>query len=123
MMSRAKVDDLTAKQRAGARRYVERTYCGRFERRGWVHDDGTLSIDAHVWLVEGGSEECATAAEPGGRSRPVPCEDEGPGPETIECALLHHVPRTEVEEYVAELRRDREVTCDDGTPLGAIGAR
>jgi hypothetical protein len=39
--------------KAKLRRYVEVTYCNRFARKGWVYDDGALSIDAQRWLVHG----------------------------------------------------------------------
>ena len=104
------------------RRYVEATYCAPFAKRGWVYEDGTLSIASQRWLEESGSEVCATAA-PGRPAESVPCEAlEGPGPRVIECALLHHVRRSEVRSYVAELRRENEVECDDGTPLAELGA-
>jgi hypothetical protein len=98
-----------------ARAYVRRTYCGPFERRGWVYEDGALSIDTQKWLDEGGMEVCETAGA-GGQSVTVPCEDESP---TINCAMLHHVRRSEVREYVAQLPRD--VECDDGTPVEQLG--
>ena len=109
-------------ERAEARRYVRVTYCARFAERGWVYDDGTLSIAAHRWLEESGSEECASAA-PGEPVETVPCEELEPaaGPRRIDCALLHHVRRSEVRSYLAQLRRERDVECDDGTPLAELG--
>jgi hypothetical protein len=97
-----------------ARDYVRRTYCAPFESRGWVYEDGALSIDAQKWLEEGGSEVCETAGE-GGESVTVPCEES----RTLDCAMLRHVRRSEVRKYVAELRRD--VECDDGTPFEQLG--
>jgi hypothetical protein len=91
------------------RAYARRTYCGPFASRGWVYGDGALSIDAQKWLEEGGSEECESEAGP------VPCEES----RTIDCALLRHVRRSEVREYVAQLRD--EVECDDGTPVEQLG--
>ena len=35
------------------RSYVQRTYCDRFAKRGWVYEDGMLSIEAHLWLMHG----------------------------------------------------------------------
>jgi hypothetical protein len=109
---------------AEIRRYAETTYCARFERRGWIDDDGTLSIDAHVDLVESGSEVCASA-EAGGEAGVVPCEEleRRDGPEVLDCAILHLVRKSEVRKYVEELERSREVRCDDGTPLDELGAR
>ena len=91
-----------------ARAYVRRTYCEPFESRGWVYDDGALSIDAQTWLAEGGSEQCASEAGP------VPC----PESRTIDCAMLHHVRRSEVRDYLA---RRPDVACDDGTPVEQLG--
>jgi hypothetical protein len=69
-------------ERQKARHYVEVTYCSRFAERGWVYDDGALSIEAHKWLEEDGEEECQFAVEPGEPARTVPCErltTRGPG--------------------------------------------
>ena len=102
------------------RRYVESTYCGPFERQGWIYQDGTLSIAAHV---EGAAEECVRA-EAGGEAETVPCEEvEAGGPLELDCAILHFVPKDEVREYLEELEPGREVSCDDGTPLDELGAR
>ncbi|MGZ4357296.1 MAG: hypothetical protein ACXVRU_10840 [Gaiellaceae bacterium] len=102
------------------RRYIRDTYCAPFEQNGWVYDDGALSIAAQKWLDNGG--KCATASdtEP---ARTVPCEQMNRDTATriIDCALLHHVRRTEVMAYVAELQRDGDVHCDDGTPLEELG--
>ena len=46
-----------------ARRYVRNTYCELFASRGWVYEDGALSVDAQRWLVEGGSEECESETD------------------------------------------------------------
>ena len=123
MLQRVHFEDFPDASRAQIRRYAERTYCGPFEARGWVYDDGTVSIDAHVHLVDGGSEDCEVA-EGGGADRDVPCEElRTPGvPAVIDCALLHHVPRREVEDYLRKLQRSGEVRCDDDTPLGELGA-
>jgi hypothetical protein len=103
-----------------ARRYIKDTYCARFERNGWVYEDGALSIAAQTWLDDGG--RCATASA-GKPARTVPCEkanrDTATG--TIDCALLHDVRRTEVIAYVAELQREGDVQCDDGTSLEELG--
>ncbi|MGH3037321.1 MAG: hypothetical protein ACRDMU_09085 [Gaiellaceae bacterium] len=104
------------------RRYIEATYCSRFEREGWIDDDGTLSIAAHLAFEEGGSEECVTA-EAGEEAETVSCEElEGSdGPLLLDCAILHLVRRSEVQEYLEELEQRREVSCDDGTPLDRLG--
>jgi len=107
------------------RRYVETTYCERFESHGWVYEDGALSIGAQTWLKTAGSEECATAtAGPGQASKTIPCEELRPreAPRRIECALLHHVRKSEVREYLENLRSQNELECDDGTPLDELGA-
>ena len=103
------------------RRYIERTYCSPFEREGWVYEDGTLSIAAYLFLARGGSEDCASAD--GGQGETVSC-GELPADTAIvlDCAVLHVVRRDEVQHYVRELERHREVSCDDGTPLERLGA-
>lgn len=103
------------------RRYVESTYCARFEQRGWIYDDGTLKIEAHT---DSGSELCARA-EAGEEARTVPCEEleAVESPHVLDCGMLHFVRRSEVSEYVEELQQGREVRCDDGTPLDELGAR
>jgi hypothetical protein len=105
------------------RRYVEVTYCTPFAERGWVYEDGTLSIAAQTWLIEGTSEECVSpgADEP---AQTVPCEELEPsgGMQVIDCAILHQVRRSEVRKYVEQLQRKHEVECDDGTPVEELGA-
>ena len=105
------------------RRYVERTYCAPFVERGWVYEDGTLSIAAHAWIVESSSKECvsAEADEP---ARTIPCEELELAGEVrqIDCALLRFVRRSEVQAYVERLQRESEIECDDGTPLTELGA-
>jgi hypothetical protein len=102
------------------RAYVERTYCAPFARRGWVYEDGTLSLDAYE---EGYSEDCAEASA-GEQPRTVPCEEleSDGGLEIIDCALLRYVRRAEVQAYLEGLRQSREVECDDGTRLEDLGA-
>jgi hypothetical protein len=106
---------------AEVRRYVETTYCAPFDERGWVHDDGTLKLEAHT---HSGSEACATE-QVGGATRSVPCEEleSVDSPQMLDCGLLDLVRRSEVSEYVSELQRRRDVRCDDGTPLDQLGAR
>jgi hypothetical protein len=116
--ARATSDALTERE---VRRYIEGTYCSAFERKGWVYEDGTLSIAAYLFLAQGGSEECASAE--GGEGDTVPCgELRAVGPVVLDCAVLHVVRREEVQQYVRDLERHREVSCDDGTPLGRLGA-
>jgi len=98
------------------RSYIQRTYCDRFAKNGWVYADGTLSIKAELWLDHG-----ATCSEstPGGPTVTVPCE---PDFESFECGLLHFVRKAEVQAYLAKLTRTHRVVCDDGTPLDELGA-
>ena len=115
--AQAEGDDVDEEQ---LRRYVQATYCSRFAERGWVYEDGTLSIAAYTWAQEGGDEECVRVTDTGQET--VPCEDL-PEDSIIDCAPLHHVRQSEVREYVEELRRGgRQVECDDGTPLDQLGA-
>jgi len=102
------------------RRYIEGTYCSPFERKGWVYEDGTLSIAAYLLLGLGGSEACASAEADRDTD---PCGDP-PDDELVvlDCAVLHVVRREEVQQYVRDLERNREVSCDDGTPLERLGA-
>jgi hypothetical protein len=102
-----------------ARRYVRRTYCARFEKEGWVYEDGALRIAAQTWLDHGGTCATGVAGEP---ARTVPCEPERRGGvRIIECALLRVTRRSEVIDYVEQLRRKGPVECDDGTPISELG--
>jgi hypothetical protein len=107
---------------AAVRRYVMVTYCQPFARRGWVYEDGSLSIKAHLWVVRGTRESCETST-PGGKDKTVPCATlAAPGePQMIDCALLHYVRRSEVRAYLTQLGGRRRVQCDDGTPLANLG--
>ena len=118
LLSRA--DPSTGAVNEDARRYVERTYCAPFERRGWVYRDGALSIRAHRWLDAGRSELCVSSA-PEERARTVDCDEVRDGPLRLDCAVLHHVRRTEVRRYLSELRARHRVECDDGTPMAMLG--
>ena len=101
------------------RRYVRRAYCGRFEKKGWVYEDGALRIAAQTWLDHGGT--CASGGE-GEPARTVPCEPERRGGvQIIECALLRVIRRSEVIDYIEQLRKQRPVECDDGTAIGDLG--
>ena len=123
MLQRVEFEDFPEASRAQIEQYVEQTYCTEFESQGWLYDDGTVSIRAHLALVDDGSDECGVAA-PGGAERTVPCEelDVAEAPLILDCAVLHHVPRREVEDYLRKLQRSGEVRCDDDTPLGELGA-
>ena len=92
------------------------TYCARFVRRGWVYEDGALSIGAQHWLENG--QRCATAGE-GEPPHTVSCQEQSGG--EIECALLHVTRKSEVTAYLARLQQTHAVHCDDGTPLGDLG--
>jgi hypothetical protein len=117
LLSRSATSDGSKQQ---ARSYVVETYCAPFERNGSVYADGALRIAAQKWLDNGG--KCAAGSE-GQPTRTVPCEQVSRHSTTqdIDCALLHSVRRTEVIAYVAELRRNADVRCDDGTPLAELG--
>jgi len=101
------------------RRYAENAYCKPFARRGWVYENGTLSLDAYKYVQSG--RICAEGGS-GEPARTVPCEEVDPGgPLILDCAILHLVPRAEVKTYVAKLQRQGEVRCDDVTPLSELG--
>jgi hypothetical protein len=99
------------------REYLRRTYCEPFEKSGWVHPDGTISIRAHEWLLGAGTCERVEG------TTTMPCDSratqEAP---LLECGLLHFVRRSEVRVYLADLQRRRgKVRCDDGTPFDELG--
>lgn len=97
--------------------YVRRTYCVPFDARGWVHDNGALSIDA---FTNSGEAECQTA-EAGEQAKTVPCESLEPigVRPVLDCAILHLVRRREVRDYINKLQPRPE--CDDGTPVELLG--
>ncbi|MBA2641832.1 MAG: hypothetical protein H0U82_02740 [Actinobacteria bacterium] len=103
-----------------ARRYARRTYCARFEKNGWVYEDGAVSIAAQTWLDQGATCARGGEAEP---TRTVPCEVERStgGAQTLDCALLRIVRRSEVREYIDRLETNGPVNCDDGTGLDELG--
>jgi hypothetical protein len=103
-----------------ARRYVRNTYCVRFEKQGWIYEDGALSIAAQRWLDEGAT--CATSRE-GEPMRTVSCEEErrAAGGRMLDCALLHVVRRSEVRDYIERIRSNGLVECDDGSALDKLG--
>ena len=106
---------------AEVRRYVERTYCRPFARKGWVYADGTLSIKAHLYLLNGNACSAMTGA-PGGQMTAIPCDPRAALLNPLECAILHYVRKDEVRAYIRKLERSQSVTCDDGTPLDKLGA-
>ena len=61
------VDRIKGDRGPNIRSYVKRTYCGPFARNGWVYADGTLSIKAHLSVLNGGSCK-AVSTTPGGRT-------------------------------------------------------
>jgi hypothetical protein len=103
-----------------ARRYARTTYCRRFEENGWVYEDGAVSIAVQTWLDQGAT--CARGGE-GEPTETVPCELErtNGGIQTLDCALLHIVRRSEVREYIDRLELTGPVTCDDGTAADELG--
>jgi hypothetical protein len=102
------------------RRYARNTYCARFEKKGWIYEDGALSIAAQRWLDEGA--RCARSGE-GEPTRTVSCVEErlAAGDRTIDCALLRVVRRSEVRQYIAGIRTSGAVECDDGSALDKLG--
>ena len=99
------------------RSYLQRTYCDPFAKRGWVYADGTLSIKAQLWLMNG--RACSEGSSSGGPPVTVPCD---PSYESFDCGLLPFVRKAEVQTYLAELTKTHRVVCDDGTPLDRLGA-
>ena len=117
LMQHARTQDLPNKEIA--RSYVRGTYCARFDGEGWVYEDGALRIGAQNWLDHGGT--CSTAS-PGEPAKTVPCEPERRGGvRIIECALLRVTRRSEVRDYIEQLRTKGPVECDDGTAISELG--
>jgi hypothetical protein len=100
------------------RRYARTAYCARFEQRGWIYDDGALSIRVQTAIK--GQEACSIA-RPGESPQTVPCQELSQGRTRIECALLRYVRRSEVTAYLERLESKGGVECDDGTPLSELG--
>ncbi len=111
LLARSPTNELSAEQ---LRRYIETTYCRPFATKGWVYEDGALSIGAHESLQ---AEGTCVGGEIGRPERTLPCGVDA----VLDCALLHHVRRREVRAYVEKLRRGSEVECDDGTPVERLG--
>ena len=101
----------------GLRAYARRAYCEPFDARGWVHDDGALTIEA---FTQSGQAECATE-QTGEPARTVPCESLEPADvrPVFDCGLLHLVRRDDVRAYVDRLPQRPQ--CDDGTPVEELG--
>ena len=113
------LDRLGGANNSKIRSYVESAYCGPFARKGWIYADGTMSIKAHVYLLNGYACSSVTST-PGGQTTTIPCDPRPLHP--LECALLHYVRRDEVRAYIRKLKRSQSVSCDDGTPLDELGA-
>jgi hypothetical protein len=114
------LDRVKGYDRAQLRSYIETAYCGKFARKGWVYADGTLSIKAHLELVNGYA--CSAGeSTPGGGTRTIPCDPRAQALEPLECGILHNVRRAEVRAYIRKLKRTQKVRCDDGTPLDKLG--
>ena len=115
------LDRVDGKSGAETRSYVESAYCGPFARKGWIYADGTLSIDAHLDLLNSGA--CAALrSNPGGSTTTIPCDPRAAMLDPLDCALLHYVRKGEVKAYIRKLERSQSVSCDDGTPLDKLGA-
>jgi hypothetical protein len=114
LVARADLEDASDPERQATRRYARLTYCAPFEREGWIYDDGALRIDAYLHVRRGG----ACVQEPPRAVRCGNVVDDGP---ILDCALLHHVRRSEVRSYLAHDPAEREKRCDDGTPLDELG--
>jgi uncharacterized protein YjhX (UPF0386 family) len=114
------LDRVSGDNGAEARAYIDRAYCVPFDRKGWVYADGTLSIDAHLYLLNSGVCSAGTS-DPGGSTTTTPCS---PADllDPLECAVLHYVRKDEVRAYIRKLKRKQSVSCDDGTPLDKLGA-
>jgi hypothetical protein len=109
-----------AADEAATRRYARKTYCARFEENEWVYEDGAVRIAAQTWLDQGAT--CARGSE-GEPTKTVPCEPDRTigGIQTLDCALLHIVRRSEVREYIDRLETNGAVKCDDGTAVDELG--
>ena len=117
LLRHARTQDVPDKEIA--RRYVRKTYCARFDEKGWVYDDGALRVAAQTWLEHGGMCAAGGAGEP---TRTVPCEPERRGGVRIlDCALLGVIRRSEVTDYIEQLRTKGPVECDDGTAISELG--
>jgi hypothetical protein len=104
--------------RSEAERYARTTYCEPFAKRGWVHEDGTFSID--VLQGRATSEACA-APRPQEPAPTNPCIDIPSDP--LDCDLLDLVRRAEVQQYLKERQREGAlIRCEDGRRPEELGA-
>ena len=105
---------------ADVQRYATFT-CEQFDKRGLVHDDGTLKIGvvASGSSKSRGSAPMCAAPTPGEPTRSCP---DTPDPMLLDCGLLDLVRRAEVQAYVDERRRQGPVRCDDARPVDELGA-
>lgn len=103
---------------ADVERYATFT-CEQFDKRGLVHEDGTLKIgvvDSGSSKSEGSAPMCA-APTPGEPTRACPDT-----PAILDCGLLDLVRRAEVQAYLDERQRQGPVQCDDGRSVDELGA-
>ena len=101
-----------------SRDYAKSAYCKPFEELGWVYDDGALSIATLEWTRQ--EEACASGGSDGETYDDCIVIELPSDPVVLDCALLRHVRRVEVERYIDRLG-NRSVECDDGTPLADLG--
>jgi hypothetical protein len=85
LVAHVETEGLSDAEKGEIRRYARTTYCSRFAGRGWVNDDGTLSIAAQEAMQAGGEEKCAGMTETGEET--VPCEQNGTKRSSIACSF------------------------------------
>ena len=104
------------------RAYARSAYCERFERRGWLHDDGAfrIAVARRPNAQKPFDGMCFERADDGSL-RKFECPFPPDGVQRIECGLLRFVRRSEVEAYVRELRARAPVRCADGESLEGLG--
>jgi hypothetical protein len=110
------VERIQGMDRSEAEGYARRTYCEPLSKRGWVHEDGTLSID---FVRKGFAHECV-APRAGEPAQTIPCDETSDL--VLDCGPLHLIRKAEVQEYLEERQRKGDVQCDDTTPLNELGA-
>ena len=103
---------------ADVERYATFT-CEQFDKRGLVHEDGTLKIgvvDSGSSKSSGSAPMCA-APTPGEPTRSCPDT-----PAILDCGLLDLVRRAEVQAYLDERLQQGPVQCDDGRSVDELGS-